>query len=1247
MESFWWRRPCRTISNCTKRKTNCSVLSVSSMSFTSSAMIWIALLLSTAHLTMANASGFFELEVVALENPQGRLANGQCCGADGETGSAGTCHRECATRFRLCLKEYQSNVTVSSPCTYGNASSPVLAGNSFTFVEPDKSNARLVIPFSFRWPRSFTLMLEAIDYNNSTRQSGDSGSRREIERAVYSGILEPSADWHSLTHEGSGVNGHVRLTYRVRVQCEPNYYNATCTKFCRPRNDMFGHYECDRNGDKTCMPGWTGATCETAVCKPGCHPINGQCEQPGECRCRWGWKGEFCDQCVPYPGCKHGYCNGNPWQCICETNWGGILCDQDLNYCGTREPCHNGGTCENTKPDEYLCKCPDGFSGTNCEVVDNVCATAPCLHGGTCTVAINASFSCSCPPGWTGDTCHINVDECASSPCLNGATCVDLENGYRCQCADGWQGDTCHQDVDECSMAEMCRNSLSCENTPGNYTCRCVEGFHGRQCQYNVNDCDGHQCLNGATCIDLIGQYHCACRPGFNGQRCEINVDECSSQPCANGGECVDLVDGFKCICPLGYTGAQCQTDTDLCHPNPCANGSPCFNTLGLLGGPDYYCLCQSHWQGKNCSRYRQPPPPPPLPSSPPSAQTEAGSCWTSKGAGHCVHGRCVASEDGSTFSCQCDPGYSGHFCTDNVNDCADSPCRNGGTCIDGIDSFHCVCPKGYDGLTCDHNVDDCAANPCRHNGTCVDLVADFVCRCVDGWKGRTCSNRNQHCQHGENPCLNGATCVDDSNPEAGFTCRCSSGWRGSICHLAEHMPCDANPCRNGATCLNTGQSFTCVCRDGYEGQHCQMEVRQTAAAASTTASPTSCQWSGRLYPDHSSWDDGCNRCQCRAGQAVCTRVWCGPANCLEDPIHKVGKSCGPSEICLSAQPGCLRPPCPAYGQCRPLKPGRLLPVPATTASCWPNLTGNRLAPTCARLTLVLDRYRAQPGFSVQSLCGHLRKLAAAQSHLWDDFPGQQQQQLERPSLVILCDLKDHLEDVVQVTISMSETSLELGGSRATAAARVLGNVLTAYYKEGSSMGAVVDVKVETPYPDAMESSDTSSQNHPSADSSGSNYVVAIVCAILAGLVVVAGLLLLLLWRLRKRPAHHSPSHSVNSSMDRSIEKSNNLQNEENLRLQQRRMKTLNVAELADHPAKGSVPLSKKLAKVVEDVVVVASQDQDSSSDEYAGSGQRDVMESNPIYKAPISVDVRNNIHLAARAGQMMDKELSLKVVVV
>lgn len=79
-----------------------------------------------------------------------------------------------------------------------------------------------------------------------------------IEEATFSGILLPSADWHTLNHHGKTA----RITYRVRVQCDLHYYNATCTKFCRPRDDKFGHYRCDGNGDKVCIPGWKGTNCE-------------------------------------------------------------------------------------------------------------------------------------------------------------------------------------------------------------------------------------------------------------------------------------------------------------------------------------------------------------------------------------------------------------------------------------------------------------------------------------------------------------------------------------------------------------------------------------------------------------------------------------------------------------------------------------------------------------------------------------------------------------------------------------------------------------------------------------------------------------------------------------------------------------------------------------------------------------------------------------------------------------------------
>lgn len=79
----------------------------------------------------------------------------------------------------------------------------------------------------------------------------------------------------------------------------------------------------------------------------------------------------------------------------------------DLNYCGTHEPCANGGTCENTAPDRYRCSCAEGFSGTNCEVVENPCAPAPCRHGGRCR-RTPQGFICACAPGWAGDTCEIS-----------------------------------------------------------------------------------------------------------------------------------------------------------------------------------------------------------------------------------------------------------------------------------------------------------------------------------------------------------------------------------------------------------------------------------------------------------------------------------------------------------------------------------------------------------------------------------------------------------------------------------------------------------------------------------------------------------------------------------------------------------------------------------------------------------------------------------------------------------------------
>lgn len=70
--------------------------------------------------------------------------------------------------------------------------------------------------------------------------------------------------------------------------------------------------------------------------------------------------------------------------------------DPDPNPCAS-VTCQNRGTC-----DDGTCNCPDGFSGTNCEVADP-CIGVSCENGGTCVDGI-----CDCPDGFSGANCETN-----------------------------------------------------------------------------------------------------------------------------------------------------------------------------------------------------------------------------------------------------------------------------------------------------------------------------------------------------------------------------------------------------------------------------------------------------------------------------------------------------------------------------------------------------------------------------------------------------------------------------------------------------------------------------------------------------------------------------------------------------------------------------------------------------------------------------------------------------------------------
>ncbi len=114
---------------------------------------------------MCQSSGYLELQLISVENDRGELANGNCC--DGaRSAQNGLCDQdECDTYLRVCLKEYQVEVTTSGLCTYGTGSSSVIGGNTFQSKgfngNPNKANdlGTVIIPFQFAWPVGVLLYL--------------------------------------------------------------------------------------------------------------------------------------------------------------------------------------------------------------------------------------------------------------------------------------------------------------------------------------------------------------------------------------------------------------------------------------------------------------------------------------------------------------------------------------------------------------------------------------------------------------------------------------------------------------------------------------------------------------------------------------------------------------------------------------------------------------------------------------------------------------------------------------------------------------------------------------------------------------------------------------------------------------------------------------------------------------------------------------------------------------------------------
>ncbi|KAJ8025760.1 Slit-like 2 protein [Holothuria leucospilota] len=245
-------------------------------------------------------------------------------------------------------------------------------------------------------------------------------------------------------------------------------------------------------------------------------------------------------------------------------------------------PCLNNAECRIDPVEQYVCTCPPGFKGRNCEAEVNECEDWPCANGGSC-IDLHGSFRCECMAGFEGELCEVNTNDCTANQCQNGASCIDGVNSYTCSCRFGYKGDFCEIDIDLCeSTINPCQNGGVCYDNGDSYSCVCPPGIRGVNCTESYNDCRTVPCENGGFCTQERTQFVCSCPSGTIGSFCEKSTmspispvvypiandaRHCEEDNlCQNQGLCYydRETEMAKCRCRAGYSGDKCETVTSM-----------------------------------------------------------------------------------------------------------------------------------------------------------------------------------------------------------------------------------------------------------------------------------------------------------------------------------------------------------------------------------------------------------------------------------------------------------------------------------------------------------------------------------------------------------------------------------------------------------------------------------------------------------------------------------------------------------